>query len=128
MLDVPDVDDLVFQRGHLVPGEAALRGREVERINARIDHTIAIIAVFKKVVTSERFTSLGGTVCLSRNTAYELCFLAMPGPWGKGLLILLKVKMRIEQRVVRNSPEWGGAIRGVVTHHVRAFLDHLVQR
>src|SRR5258708_3211841 len=37
VLDVPDVDDLMFQGGHLVPGEAALRGREIERINAGID-------------------------------------------------------------------------------------------
>jgi hypothetical protein len=59
VLDVPDVDDLVFQRGHLVPGKAALRGREIERINAGIDHAIASIAVFEKVVARERLTSLG---------------------------------------------------------------------
>ena len=56
MLDMPDVDDLVLQRGHLVPGKSALWGREIERINAGIDHGVAYIAVFKKVVTSERFT------------------------------------------------------------------------
>jgi hypothetical protein len=72
MLGVPDVDDLVFQGGRLVPGEAALRGREVERINAGVDHVIALIAIFEKVIASKGLTSLGRTVRLPRNTAYEL--------------------------------------------------------
>ena len=92
MLDVTDVDNLVFQRGHLVPRETALRGREVERINAVIDHTIALFAVFKKVATSERSTSSWRTLHLRRDTANELCLLAMPGPWGKGFLILLQLR------------------------------------
>jgi hypothetical protein len=29
MLDMTDVDELVFEFGHLVPGKAALRGREI---------------------------------------------------------------------------------------------------
>jgi hypothetical protein len=127
MLDVPDVDDLVFQRGHLIPGEAALRGREIERINSGIDHVIALLAVFEEVIASKRLTSLGRTVPFPRNTADVLCFLAMPSPWTKSLLSLLEVKMSKEERVVRNSPEWSGAIRRVVPHPVRAFLDYRVQ-
>jgi hypothetical protein len=45
MLDMADVDDLVFQRGHLVPGEAALRRGQVERIHAAFDHAIALLPV-----------------------------------------------------------------------------------
>ena len=109
MLDVPDVDDLVFQRGHLVPGEAALRGREIERIDAGIDHVSALVAVFEKVVASKRLTSLGRTVSFPRNTADVLCFLAMPSPRTKSLLSLPEIKMSKEERVVRNSLEWSGA-------------------
>src|SRR5882762_10506584 len=108
MLDVPDIDDLVFQRGHLVPGEAALRGREIEPIHAGIDHAIALVAVFEKVVASKRFTSLGRTLGLPRNTADVLCFLAMPSPGTEFLLSRLQVKVSEEQRVVDHSPEWSG--------------------
>src|SRR5260370_32071205 len=127
MLDVPDVDDLVFQGGHLVPGEAALRGREIERIHAGIDPSIALVAVFEKVIARKSLTILGRTVSFPRNTADVLCFLAVPSPRTKSLLSLLEVKMSKEERVVHNSPEWRGAIRRVVPHRVRAFLDYLVQ-
>src|SRR4029077_17240482 len=100
MLDVPNVDDLVFQRGHLVPGEAALRGREIERIHAGIDHVIARVAIFEQVIARKRLTVFGRTVRIARNTAYELCLLAMPSPRTKILLSLLQVKMSIEERVV----------------------------
>ena len=36
--------------------------------------------------------------------------------------------MRIEKRVVRNSPEWSDAIGWVVPHRLRAFLDDLLKR
>jgi hypothetical protein len=93
MLDVSDVDDLVFQRGHLVPGKAALGRRQVERVNAGIDHAIANVAVFEKVFASERLTLLGRAVCFPRNAADVLRFVAMPSPGRKGFLILLEVKM-----------------------------------
>jgi hypothetical protein len=127
MLDVPNVNDLVLQRGHLVPGEAALRSREVKPIDPGIDHIIALLAVLKQVITSERFTSFRGPVTLPTNTAYVISFLAMPGPWDKSFLTLLEVKMSIEERMVGHAPEPSGAIRGVVPHPVRAFLDRIVQ-
>jgi hypothetical protein len=127
MLDMPDVHDLVFQRGHLVPGEAALRGGEIERINPGFDPALAFIAVFEKVLAGKRFTGLGRTMSVPRNTADILRLLAMPDPGSKGFLKLLKVKMSIEQRVVRNPPEVSGTIRRVVPHPVWAFLNYLVQ-
>jgi len=126
MLDVPDVDDLVFQRGHLVPGEAALRGRQIEPINAGINHVIALMAVFQKVVARKRFTRFGRTVGLPRNTADELRFLAMPSPGTEFVLSRLQVKVSEEQRMVRNSPEWSGITR-VAPHPIRALFDDLVQ-
>src|SRR5262249_26110112 len=40
VLDMANVDDLVFQRRHLIPGKAALRSREIEGFDAVIDHPI----------------------------------------------------------------------------------------
>ena len=128
MLDVSDVDYLVFKSRHLIPWEPALRGREIERINASVNHAIAIVAVFEEFVARERITSLGWTFYLRGNSANELSFVAMPRPWSKPLLILLQVKMANEKRVVRNPPESSGAIGWVVPHLLRAFLDYLLQR
>src|SRR5262249_8876283 len=100
MLDVADVDDLVFERGHLVPGEAALRRRKIERINAGIDHIVANAQVFEKLGAAERFTRIRRPVARPRNTAYVLRFIAMSGPRGKILLFLLEVEMGVEERVV----------------------------
>ena len=105
MLNVADVDDLVLQGGHLVPGEAALRGLKIERIHAGIDHAIAIGAVFEKVGASERLARLGRTVSFPRYSGDVLGFLAMARPRTKTFLSLLKIKMGKEKRVIDNSPE-----------------------
>jgi hypothetical protein len=96
MLDVPDVDDLVFQGRHLVPGKAALLGGEIQRIDATVDQGIAFLAVFQKVNARKRLARLGWTVSLPRNAAYELCFVSMTSPRTKSLLSLLQVKVSIE--------------------------------
>src|SRR5262245_24932871 len=41
VLDVADAEELVFELGHRVPGEAALGCAEVERVDAGVDHVIA---------------------------------------------------------------------------------------
>jgi hypothetical protein len=89
MLNVPNVDDLVFESGHLVPGEATLWGRQVKRINTCVDHLIALVAVFEKFVAGKRFTRLGRTVPLPGNTANEVRFLAMSRPRSKIFLALM---------------------------------------
>src|SRR6266496_3551868 len=101
MLNVADVDNLVLQGGHLVPGEAALRGLQIERIHAGIDHAIAIVAVFEKVGATERLTRLGRT-SFPRKIADVLRFLAMARPRTKTFLSLLKIKMGKEKRVIDN--------------------------
>jgi hypothetical protein len=81
----------------------------------------------ENLVASVRFVGRGGAVLVPRNTAYELCFLAMTSPWTKNLLALLEVKVSIEERVVGNSPERSRAIRRIVPHLVRTFLDDLME-
>jgi hypothetical protein len=44
VLNVADVHELVFERPHLVPGEAALRRLQVQDTHGRIDPTIAFTA------------------------------------------------------------------------------------
>ena len=122
MLDVSDVDDLVFERGHLVPGEAALRSREIEHINTGIDHPITEAQVFDKVGAGESLTRMGRAVAVPGNAADILPLIAMPGPRGKVLLPLLEVKMGVEERVVCNSPKWGGAVGGVIPQRVGTLL------
>ena len=124
-MDVSDVDNLVFKGRHLIPWEPALRGREIERIDSGVDHAIANLAVFQEVVAREGLAGFGRTMCLPRNIADELSFLAMPRPWRERLLIRLEVKVGIEQCVIGNSPEACGVIGWVVPRHVGAILDYL---
>ena len=64
-------------------------GPRDQRINASVNHAIAIVAVFEKFVASVRFIRLGWTVRLQGNAAKEFRFVAMPRPWRKRRLILL---------------------------------------
>lgn len=59
VLDVQQVDELMFERSHLLPGETALRGREVQRIDRCVDHGIAEPPVFQEVGTGAAFGYLG---------------------------------------------------------------------
>ena len=54
MLDVPDVEDLVFKLRHVVPRKPALGGGEIQRVDAAIDHVIADAPVFEHFVARER--------------------------------------------------------------------------
>jgi hypothetical protein len=104
-----------------------LRRRQIQRVDSGIDHTLALLRVFEKVITCERFTRLGRAVSFPWKTGDILCLVAMSSPRRKILLFLMQVKVGKEKRVVRDAPEGSGAIRWIIPHPFRTFVDYVVQ-
>jgi hypothetical protein len=93
MLDVADIDELVFQLGHLIPTEATVRAFEIQRVHGVINHPIAEIPVLEHL----RFRV--------RLTAGAVAFAAALFPQPKCSFVLLEIQVREEQRVKRQLPE-----------------------
>ena len=93
MLHVADVDQLMLQLRDLVPGEAALRAREVERVDRPIGHRIAEAPVLE---------DLRLRVCVARGAVVAAVLVRPPPKLG---FVTLQIQMREEQRVIRDLPE-----------------------
>ena len=60
MLDVSDVDDLMFKRRHLVPRKPTLGRGEIQSIDAAVDHVIANAPVIQQFFRVNGLQGLGG--------------------------------------------------------------------
>ena len=128
MLNVADVDELMFQLRHLGPMEAALRTRHVESVDGLVDHRIAERPVLERLRLRvrignewQRALGIGGAADSIRMLHVPLIF-----PWTKCGLVALQVQVREEQRVIRDLPE-RVLLCAARPHFIRASGDGLVQ-
>jgi len=93
MLDVADIDQLVLQLGHAIPTEATLGAVKIQRVHGVINHPIAELPVLEHLRLRVRLT------------ADTVAFAAMLFPQPKRSFVVLEIKVREEQRVIRQLPE-----------------------
>ena len=103
VLDVPDVDDLVLQGRHLVPGEPALGGGEIQRVDAAVDHLVADAPVLEQLVARVGVARLRWAWGVAGNGVEENRFFAMMSPRRERVLVLLQIEVGVEQRVVGDA-------------------------
>src|SRR5215813_9893750 len=114
MLDVPDIDKLMFQLGHAIPAEATLSTVEVQRVHGVIHHPIAEFPILEHLSLRVRLT------------ADAVAFAAMLYPQLKRSFVPLEIQVREEQRVIRQLPE-RILVAGTQPLLRRAALDGLAE-
>ena len=93
MLDVPDIDELVFEFGHAIPTEAAVGAVEIQCVYRVIDQAITKVPIFEDFLLRVGLSS----------DAVVIPVMLFPNP--KRSLVALQVQVRKEQRVIRQLPK-----------------------
>lgn len=125
MLEVAKVDELVFQLGHLVPREPALRAGKVETVHRAVDHLVTerpVLQDFGSGVGLGNQRQAAVRVRRPRNAVRVLYLPLVTLLRTKCGLVRVEVQMREEERVIRHLPELVGVI-AAQPHGLRTPLD-----